>query len=87
VEVALEAIQNASKHGGDHASIVVDLSEEDGELRFEVRDDGPGFEPRRALGSGIPGMRERLVAVGGRLEVDSSPGRGTRVRGVVPLPA
>jgi signal transduction histidine kinase len=84
---ALEAIQNASKHGGDHASIVVDLSEEDGELRFEVRDDGPGFEPRRALGSGIPGMRERLVAVGGRLEVDSSPGRGTRVRGVVPLPA
>jgi signal transduction histidine kinase len=84
---ALEAIQNASKHAGDRASIVVDLAEEDGELRFEVRDDGPGFEPHRAVGSGIPGMRERLAAVGGRLEVESSPGRGTRVRGLLPLPA
>ncbi len=81
----LEALQNVAKHAEGATGARIAL-EENGELRFEVADDGPGFAGEGAAeGSGITGMRDRLAAVGGVLSVDSAPGAGTRIRGRVPL--
>ena len=80
----LEALQNVSKHAGAH-SIVVHVSSDDGRLVFSVADDGAGFEPKRSgMGSGLQGMKDRLAALGGDLEISSEPGRGTTVSGWVP---
>ena len=54
-------------------------------LTFEVRDDGAGFDvDTRRHGTGLQGMNDRLDAIGGTLEVRSSPGSGTSVTGRVP---
>ena len=81
----LEALQNVQKYAGaSHA--VVRLREVESELGFEVEDDGAGFEASAAQnGTGLTNMADRLDAVGGRLKVDSAPGRGTRVRGTLPV--
>jgi len=82
----LEALQNAAKHASGATAAVVDVAEEAGELRFEVRDDGAGYDPATAgEGMGLTSMRDRLAAVGGRLTIVSSPGHGTRVRAVIPV--
>ena len=81
-----EALQNAAKHAGVGAQAVVSLHETPAELRFEVADDGRGFEPAAARASaGLPNMADRVGALGGTLEVEASPGIGTRVRGSIPL--
>jgi signal transduction histidine kinase len=80
-----EAIQNASKHARGATGLWVTLNQNEA-LRFEVRDDGPGFvPPGDENDGGLRNMRDRLETVGGRLTIDSAPGHGTRVRGVVPL--
>jgi signal transduction histidine kinase len=81
----LEALQNVAKHA-DGASAIRIVLNRNGELRFEIADDGCGFAagPQNG-GSGITGMRDRLAAVGGQLWVESAPGQGTRVRGRLPL--
>jgi signal transduction histidine kinase len=62
----------------------------DGEAALDVRDDGAGFVPA-ADGSGsngglgLRGMRERVEALGGRLAVESAPGRGTTIAVTVPV--
>jgi signal transduction histidine kinase len=82
----LEAMQNAAKHAAGATGIRVVLSEGDGALGLEVRDDGSGFDPdRTAPGGGFTNIRDRLAAVGGELEVRSGPGAGTRVLAVIPL--
>jgi signal transduction histidine kinase len=82
----LEALQNILKHarGARHARVELGGGAA-GELRFSVRDDGTGI-PQAALrpGTGLENMRDRLVALGGELDVESAPGRGTVVRGRVP---
>jgi signal transduction histidine kinase len=81
----LEALQNAVKHAHGASATAVSLSA-GSELHFEVRDDGEGFYPADvALGKGITNMRDRIAAVGGRLDVDSVRGRGTVVSGAVPV--
>jgi signal transduction histidine kinase len=91
VEVAvyfscLEALQNVSKHAGPHANASIALSEEGRLLRFEVADTGVGFNPRSVnQGAGLVNMRDRVEAVGGGLEVLARTGRGTIIRGSVPL--
>ena len=59
-----------------------------GDIVFEIADDGAGFDSVRANGGlGLLSMRDRIDAVGGRLDIDSSPGAGTTVRGSVPAGA
>ena len=86
----LEALQNVSKHARGARGIVVKLDGGSGaELTFSLRDDVLGTADLRA-GAGITNMRDRLEAVGGFVEVTSTPGTGTLVRGRVPtakLPA
>lgn len=82
----LEAVTNAVEHGGSAATIRVRLRRDGDDVRFSVGDDGVGFDLDRAAGTpGIDGMRERVAAVGGSLEIVSAPGRGTVVSGVVPF--
>jgi signal transduction histidine kinase len=82
----LEALQNVGKHAGRDARATLRVWEEQEGLRFEVADDGAGFDPRTGpRGSGLSNMSDRLGALGGRLSVASAPGDGTRVAGAVPL--
>lgn len=81
----LEAIQNANKHAGDGATVTVSVEHDEAELRFEVRDDGAGFDPHQfAEGHGFVNMADRLGAFGGRLTVDSQPGNGAIIAGYIP---
>jgi len=81
----LEAMQNAVKHAPG-AAVDIRLRHVDGFLTFEVRDDGPGFDPQvgGGTGQGRQNMVDRIGAVGGRLSWVSAPGRGTLVSGTVP---
>jgi signal transduction histidine kinase len=82
----LEALQNATKHAGAEAQITASLAAENGHLRLEVRDDGPGFDLTAVhAGVGLRNMEDRLGAVRGRLTIVTSPGKGTRISGRVPL--
>jgi len=82
---AVEAIQNAIKHGGPDARIDVTLERRGDRIEFTVTDDGVGFEPgEQASGFGLVSMHDRIGAVDGVLEIVSSPGRGTEVRGTLP---
>jgi signal transduction histidine kinase len=82
----VEALQNAAKHAGDGAQITIRVWEEEGGLRFEVSDDGAGFDPGgRGAGVGLTNMRDRLGAIGGRLSIASERGRGTSVSGTIPI--
>ena len=79
----LEALQNAAKHAHDATELSISLRR-DGDLRFEVRDDGAGFLPSGAgSGHGLANMRERIESVGGSLDIRSAPGAGVRVIGMV----
>jgi signal transduction histidine kinase len=83
---ALEAMQNVAKYA-DAASTVIRLAERDGNLLFEIQDDGRGFKlDGTGYGTGLQGMVDRLDAIGGTLDVTSEPGRGTLVRGRIRLP-
>ena len=82
----LEAMQNAAKHAGAEATVQVTIAMgEPGWLRFEVEDDGHGFDPATVQGGGgFVSMRDRVGALGGDVEVTSRLGHGTLVRGRVP---
>jgi signal transduction histidine kinase len=82
----LEAMQNSAKHAGADATVEVSLGWCEGELSFEVRDDGVGFEPATHTGHGFENMTDRVGALSGSLQVVSSPGGGTSVRGSIPAP-
>ena len=78
-----ELVANAIRHGAAR-HIWVAGTEEGGQLRFSVRDDGRGFDPKRHPGPreghfGLAGMHERLSAMSGSYSIDSTPGKGTRV--------
>jgi signal transduction histidine kinase len=84
---ALEAMNNIAKYA-EATAASVRLEQTDGILRFTVRDDGRGFDPRVAVGgTGLQGMTDRLEAVGGSLLVESAIGSGTTVIGTVPVAA
>jgi signal transduction histidine kinase len=80
--VVAEAVTNAVKHA--HASEVqVTLEDRDDVLRVAVRDDGVGgADP--VGGSGLTGLRDRVEALGGRLDITSAPGQGTLLVAEIP---
>ena len=78
VRVVQEALANVRRHSGA-ARAVVTLGVVDGEVLVEVEDDGRGFGPETAHGMGLTGMRERVLALGGELEVEGRKDEGTRV--------
>ena len=85
VRIIQEALNNARRHSGARKIRVTLKLEGDGVLA-EVSDDGRGFEPRSSVGGvGTNSMRDRAEALGGELEVDSEPGKGTTVRFKGPL--
>jgi PAS domain S-box-containing protein len=83
LRVVGEALVNARRHS-EAATIRVAAWGAEDQLCLEVCDDGRGFDPTQRMapsgGAGIVGMRERAALLGGRLEVHSEPGTGTRVR-------
>ena len=82
----MEAVQNATKHAGSHARVTITLGRDRQRVRFAVADDGVGMNnPSSPDGHGLTGMRDRIGAVNGELEITSVPGRGTTVMGTVPL--
>jgi signal transduction histidine kinase len=79
----LEALNNVVKYAGATRA-EVRLAQTNGELTFEVVDDGNGFDPSETgYGTGLQGMADRLDALGGTLEVRSAPGAGTTIIGRV----
>ena len=80
-----ECLANTLKHAGARM-VTVAIGGGERELQVEISDDGTGFEPATAGGSGgLSGMADRIAALGGTLTVSSSPGAGTRLRAVLPL--
>jgi signal transduction histidine kinase len=83
--IVQEAVRNAGRHSGARL-VRIHVREGGGTLSLSVQDDGKGFVPSEESGLGILGMRERVMNLGGRLEVKSEPGRGTTVALSLPLP-
>jgi signal transduction histidine kinase len=81
--ICVEAMQNAMKHAEAATEVWIKLTQSRTALRFEIRDDGPGFARQQGDGRGLRNMRDRVEAIGGRLTIDSRVGRGTRVKGSV----
>ncbi|HUQ33557.1 MAG TPA: ATP-binding protein, partial [Pyrinomonadaceae bacterium] len=88
-----EGINNVVRHGAGAKAVSLSIAVEGRQLAGEIRDDGCGFTPQEASasrskgrgGNGLPNMRERAEQLGGRLEIVSSPGAGTRLTLRVPL--
>ena len=88
LRIAQEALGNAVKHA-EATRIEVVLSYAKDHIVLAIRDDGRGFDPstvvpRAGCHLGLPSFRDRAAKIGGTVEVDSAPGRGTTVRVVVP---
>jgi signal transduction histidine kinase len=74
------------KHAGAGATVSIDLGHDREGIRVTIADDGVGMDERTArAGDGLVGMRDRIGAVGGLLEITSAPGCGTTLRGSVPV--
>jgi signal transduction histidine kinase len=85
LRVIQEALTNARRHSGAR-NVRVALRREVDNLVAEVSDDGRGFGPDTTAGVGLKSMRERAAALGGKLEIESKPGEGTRVHLRIPVP-
>ena len=88
-QILQESLTNALKHSGSD-SVTVKVSEIDGMVHLVVQDDGVGFDPSKVTSEehvGMQLMKERAASLGGRVELESDPGRGTRLEAVLPAGA
>jgi signal transduction histidine kinase len=86
-----EALTNVRKHAMAREATVMLTSDEPGQLKVVIVDDGQGFVPsaeRNGNGRplGLTSMRERVESLGGTFEVRSQPGSGTHVTATIPMP-
>jgi len=85
VRIVQEAVTNALRHS-QTSRLVIDIDLQAAQLVIEVSDFGVGFAPATVQGGrGLAGMRQRVQATGGCLDLASAPGRGARVRAQIPL--
>ena len=84
--VAQEAMHNATRHARA-TQVEIKLSSSPTALQLLVADNGVGFDPSASHPGrmGLRSMRERMLRLGGTLEIESTPGQGTRVRAEIPL--
>lgn len=85
LRIIQEALSNVRKHANTSTAIVT-IESTDGLLRVQIEDEGQGFAPTavKSQGVGLSVMHERAQSIGGRLEIDGKPGRGTRITLWVP---
>lgn len=88
VRISQEALSNVVKHSRA-TKVDIELAYKRQTLHFSVQDDGRGFirthSNNRKCGFGLISMQERAERLGGKIIIDSKPGRGTRVAAVIPL--
>ncbi|MPZ69432.1 MAG: hypothetical protein GEU71_07870 [Actinobacteria bacterium] len=85
-QILQEGLTNALKHAQD-ASVTVRISDEDGMVHIVIEDKGIGFDVNDEVGEDHVGMRlmqERATRIGGRLELQTEPGKGTRLEAILP---
>src|SRR5204863_9642153 len=89
--IVQEAVHNSLRHASPR-QMTVSIRRDARRLLLSVRDEGSGFDVAEALGRasrgghlGLLGMRERVEALGGRLDIESIAGHGTEIRAEVPL--
>ncbi len=83
--IVQEALSNAVKHGNAKRA-VVEVHEDETDVRLSVRDDGSGFDTtEQTEGFGLMGMHERVQLLDGSLQVDSQPGAGATVQASFPI--
>jgi signal transduction histidine kinase len=79
LRIGQEAVANAVKHSGCH-QVMIELRYAPESVGLSVTDDGSGFTPVLTAGHfGLLDMRERAQSIGCRLEIDSQPGKGTKI--------
>ncbi len=85
--IAQEALHNAGKHALARR-VDVRLEQRAEALVLEIGDDGRGFDAGQDFPGhlGLRSMRERALRLGGRVDVASAPGQGTRIRATIPVP-
>jgi signal transduction histidine kinase len=81
--LAQEALSNVVHHAAA-TTVRVSLARQAATVVLEVQDDGRGFSPGLAMGLGLVGARERAARLEGSLEIESTPGSGTRLRAILP---
>ncbi len=86
LRITQEACANAVRHGNARR-LAVSMIRLDGHVELAVRDTGTGFDPAAPHGgSGLDHIRDRVAELGGTVEIDSAPGRGTALTVRVPVP-
>jgi signal transduction histidine kinase/ligand-binding sensor domain-containing protein len=84
--IAQEGINNVLKHA-NATEAILQLQREAGTVRFSIFDNGRGFEnPLHTDGQGLMGIAERVRLLGGKLDIQSTPGKGTRLTATIPFP-
>ena len=85
--IAQETLHNVQKHAGAH-TVWVKLSQREGTITLQIRDDGRGFDATsgvRATAVGLVGIQERALALGGQFRIRTAPGEGTEISVTLPL--
>jgi signal transduction histidine kinase len=86
LRITQEACANAVRHG-NASRLAVSMTRWDGHVELAVRDTGTGFDPAvPQAGSGLAHIRDRAAELGGTVDIDSAPGRGTALVVRVPVP-